>query len=103
MTSVKFNRNNSIYWASNIYAGEVFLRGKGLYDHLVSEKPRKTDSSSLWEQEDNQIMSLMLTSIEPSIGSTLLYLRTAKAIWERLEHMYSGSGNLSRIYEVCNA
>jgi hypothetical protein len=43
----------------------------------------------------------MLNSIEPHIGSSCLYLPTAKAIWDHLEHMYSGTGNITRIYEVC--
>jgi hypothetical protein len=52
----------------------VFLRGKGLFDHLVLEKSRNTNFSSLSDQEDNQIMCLMLANIEPSIGFSLLHL-----------------------------
>ncbi|CAK9142551.1 unnamed protein product [Ilex paraguariensis] len=48
LASVKFNKKNSIYWARFV---EVCLRGKGLNDHLVSEKPRKFDSSRLGEYE----------------------------------------------------
>jgi hypothetical protein len=45
-------------------------------------------------------MSLMLMSIEPSIGSTLLHLRIAKAIREHLKHIYSAIENVTWMYEV---
>jgi hypothetical protein len=56
---------------------------------------------SLWEQEDNQIISLMLNSIDSHIGSSCIYLLSAKDIWNHLSHMYFGTGNIIRIYEVC--
>jgi hypothetical protein len=43
----------------------------------------------------------MLNSIEPHIGSSCLYLSTAKEIWDHLQQMYSGIGNITQIYEVC--
>lgn len=47
-------------------------------------------------------MSLIPTSIKSSIGSTLLHLCfTSKAIWQRLEHICSGTENVTRVYEVC--
>lgn len=52
----------------------------------------------IWEPEDNQIMSLMLTSIEPNIDYTLVNLLTAKTIWEDLEPMYSGYGNITWVF-----
>jgi hypothetical protein len=98
MTSVKLTGKNYVYWARSV---EVFLRGKGLYTHLQSGKPSDSTSSSLWDQEDNQIISLMLNSVEPHIRSSCIYLPTAKDIWDHLSHIYSGSGNITRIYEVC--
>jgi hypothetical protein len=98
MTHVKLNGKNYVYWSRSV---EVYLRGKGLYSHLQLETPPENSSTSLWDQADNQIISLMLNSIEPHIGSSCLYLPTAKAIWDHLEHMYSGTGNITRIYEVC--
>lgn len=98
LTSVKLNGKNYVYWARSV---EVSLRGKGLYTHLQSGKPTDSTSTSLWDQEDNQIISLMLNSVEPHIGSSCIYLPTAKDIWDHLSHMYSGTGNITRIYEVC--
>jgi hypothetical protein len=65
---------------------ELFLRVKGLYSHLQSGKPPDSSSKSLWDQEDNQSISLMLKSIEPHTGSSCLYLPTAKDIWDHLQH-----------------
>ncbi|XP_059647309.1 uncharacterized protein LOC132293728 [Cornus florida] len=47
------------------------------------------------------IISVMINSIEPQISSTLLYLDTAKEIWDRLQQLYSGTGNITRVYELC--
>jgi hypothetical protein len=46
MTSVKLNGKNYIYWARSV---EVFLRGKGLYNHLQSGKPSDPTTASLWD------------------------------------------------------
>jgi hypothetical protein len=79
MTCVKLNGKNYVYWARSV---EIFLKGKGLYDHLTSGKPSEASSNSRWDQEDNQIISLMLNSVEPHIGSSCIYLPTAKDIWD---------------------
>jgi hypothetical protein len=97
MTLVKLNGKNLIYWARSV---EVFLKGKGLFIHLISGMP-KDYTPSLREQEDNQIISLTLNSIESHIGSSCIYLPTTKDIWDHLSHMYFGTGNITRIYEVC--
>jgi hypothetical protein len=56
MAFVKLNEKNYIYWAQYV---EVFLKGKGLYIHSTSDKPQNISSTSLWEQEDNQITFLL--------------------------------------------
>jgi hypothetical protein len=94
MTSINFNGKNYIYWARSV---EIFLRGQGLSDHLSSNTPKSSsittafardmtssDSSTtsitsailegLWDWEDNLIMSPMISSIDPSIGITLIDL-----------------------------
>jgi hypothetical protein len=43
----------------------------------------------------------MLTSVEPHIGSSCIYLPIVKDIWDHLSLMYFGVGNITRIYEVC--
>jgi hypothetical protein len=88
MTSMKLNGKTYVYWAWSV---KVFLKGKGLFDHLTSDKLKEEKASSLWEQEDNQIISLMLNTI---------YLSTSKNIWDHLSHMYFGTGNITRMYEV---
>jgi hypothetical protein len=75
MTLVKLNGKNYGYWSQSV---EVYLRGKGLYSHLESKQPLANSSQSLWNQADNQIISLMSNSIEPHIGSSCLYLPTIK-------------------------
>jgi hypothetical protein len=90
MTSPKFNGKKYIYWVHSV---EIVLRGKGLFNHLLYDKalssasvsdttssdgsniiPTTVASKSLWHQEDNLIMSLMLSSIKPNIGVSLMHL-----------------------------
>jgi hypothetical protein len=87
MTYVKNGKNYS-YWARSV---EVFFKGKGWFPHLTSCNPEGI-APSLWEHEDNQIISFILNSIESHIGSSCIYLPIAN---------YSGVGNITRIYKVC--
>jgi hypothetical protein len=54
--------------------------GGGNASKEKSERPGNNDSASLWEQVDNQIISLILTSIESYIESSYVYLSKAKKI-----------------------
>ncbi|XP_042946557.1 uncharacterized protein LOC122279793 isoform X1 [Carya illinoinensis] len=100
MTSVKLNGKNYMLWSRSV---EMFLKGKGLRrTHLIDPIPASTSPTfAQWEQEDAQILSLMLTSIEPSICSSLIHFDTAQEVWGHLKQMYSGAGNITRIYELC--
>jgi hypothetical protein len=57
MTYVKNGKNYS-YWARLV---EVFFKGKGWFPHLTSCNPEGI-APSLWEHEDNQIISFILNS-----------------------------------------
>lgn len=103
-------------------SGCVFTR-KRLCDHLLFDKPQYTSASikssgnttsfatfttsassaaaSLWDQEDNLIISLIICSIGSSIGATLLHLWSAMVIWDRLQHICTGAENVTRLYDVC--
>ncbi|KAG2704847.1 hypothetical protein I3760_05G025500 [Carya illinoinensis] len=89
MTTVKLNGKNYILWSKSV---EMFLKGKGIRrTHLVDSMSESTSSTfAQWEQEDTQICSLMLTSIEPNICTSLVYFDTAQEIWRHLKQMYSG-------------
>jgi hypothetical protein len=50
-------------------------------------------------QEDDLIISCMISSIGSIIGTTLLHL--LKAIWDRLQHIFSGAENVSCLCDVC--
>ncbi|KAG6631689.1 hypothetical protein CIPAW_13G107300 [Carya illinoinensis] len=99
MISVKLDGKNYMLWSKSV---TVFLKGKGLFSHLVNPKPNSNNPIfAQWEQEDAQILSLMLTSIEPNICSSLIHFDTAQEVWICLKHMYSGTGNTTSIYELC--
>jgi hypothetical protein len=119
MPSIKFNFKNYNFLGP---ISRNFLGGNGLFDHVVFVKPTSPAfasytnttssislmtytssvvSTSLWNPEVNLIMFLMISSIEPCIGITLMHLSSAKAIWDCLQHIYSGPENVTRSYHVC--
>lgn len=70
---------------------KVFLRGKGLFNHLTSGKSSIKSSERYsakanptlnyrLDQDDNAIIRLIISNIEPHIGSSALYMSTAKQI-----------------------
>lgn len=77
MTLVKLTRKNYLLWAC--FCGDFVY---GVDQHLTFNKATATDPrANLWKQDDAQIMLFIITSIEPSISFTLLYLKTTKAFW----------------------
>lgn len=95
-----------------LYVLRCFCGEKGLFDQLILDKPstKSPDSDSTeadstlndrWDLEDNAIIGLMISSIEPHIGSSVLFTSIAKQIWEHLKHVNSEIGNVTWIYETC--
>ncbi|KAG6667423.1 hypothetical protein CIPAW_01G100200 [Carya illinoinensis] len=99
MTSVKLDGKNYISWSKS---ATIFLKGKELSSHLVNPKPDSNNSTfAQWKQEDAQILSLMLTSKESNICSSLIHFYIVQEVWSHLKHMYSSARNTTCIYELC--
>lgn len=72
-----------------------------LSSHVVDPRPDSTRYTFVqWEQEDAQILSLMLSSMDFNIYSSLIHFDTGQDVWKHLKHMLSGTGNITRIYEL---
>ncbi|MGL5995489.1 MAG: hypothetical protein ACRC1I_03040, partial [Pseudomonas proteolytica] len=56
-----------------------------------------------WEQEDQQVLAVLQSSLEPSILAAYSYTETAKELWETLKGVFGNMSNISRIFEVKKA
>ncbi|KAL1199263.1 hypothetical protein V5N11_008338 [Cardamine amara subsp. amara] len=70
------------------------------------ECPAQINSSkgdSKWIQEDQLVLAVLQSSLEPSILASYSYVGTAKELWDTLLGVYGNESNLSRIYEIKKA
>ena len=83
ITSIRLNGCNYAQWAQAV---EVFLLGRKKFDY-ISEPPVSTDSKFAdWRVEDAQIRSCLWNSMESKISSSLVFLPTAKLVWEQAKN-----------------
>ena len=75
--------------------------GRKKFDYVISEPPGPTDPKfANWRAEDAQIRSHLWNSMESKINCSLVFLPTAKLVWEQAKELYSGVNNLKRIYDL---
>ena len=98
ITSIHLNGCNYAQWAQAV---EVFLRGRKKFDYVINEPPIPTDPKFAdWRVEDSQIRSCLWNSKESKISCSLVFLTTAKLLWEQAKELYSGVNNLKWIYDL---
>lgn len=51
-----------------------------VHSHLTDKKLKGSADFAQWEQVDAEILSLMVSSIQPIIGSSLMYLDIAEEL-----------------------
>ena len=80
ITSICLNGSNYAQWAQVV---EVFLLGRKKFDYVINEPPVPTDPKFAdWRAEDAQIRSCLWNSMESKISCSLVFLPTAKLVWE---------------------
>ena len=92
---VKFTGKNYAAWEFQL---ETFLKGKelwGLIDGSTKEGSTAAEKAA-WAAKDNQIMTWILTSMEPHLILSLRPHRSAKAMWDYLKQVYNQDNNAMR-------
>ena len=98
ITSIRLNGSNYAQWAQAV---EVFLLGRKKFDYVIKEPPVPTDPKFAdWRVEDAQIRSCLWNSKVSKISCSLVFLPTAKLVWEQAKELYSSVNNLNRIYDL---
>ena len=95
----KLTRKNYHDWNKTI---RLYLLSIGKEGHLT-ETPPIGDSSKTWIRDDARLFLQIQNSIDSEILPSLTHCSYVKDLMEYLEFLFSGKGNISRIYEVCKA
>jgi hypothetical protein len=95
---VRFTGKNYAAWTFQL---EIFLKGKELWGHIDgSDKDLVAEGSvvakAAWAAKDAQIMSWILSSMEPHLILSLRPYRSAKAMWDHLTQVYNQDNNARR-------
>ncbi|KAA0025328.1 cysteine-rich RLK RECEPTOR-like protein kinase [Cucumis melo var. makuwa] len=96
----KLNGQNYFSWSQSI---KMFLEGRYQFGFLTGETVRPPPGDALerlWKGENSLIRSMLINSIEPQIGKPLLYVATAKDLWDTTQTLYSKRQNASRLYTM---
>ncbi|KAL1190142.1 Retrovirus-related Pol polyprotein from transposon RE1 [Cardamine amara subsp. amara] len=81
--------------------GRSGVAEEGEMESLAQISLSKGDSK--WIQEDQFVLAVLQSSLEPSILASYSYVETAKELWDTLLGVYGNESNLSRIFEIKKA
>ncbi|WZY72196.1 hypothetical protein YC2023_004436 [Brassica napus] len=94
------------------------LGGRGLWSHCLTDAPKlsktagsnessadgesgsKSVSEEKWEQEDLKVLSILHSSLSPSILEAYSYCESAKDLWSTLNKIYGNISNISRVFKI---
>ncbi|OAY46831.2 hypothetical protein MANES_06G030066v8 [Manihot esculenta] len=94
ITEYKLNRSNFLDWSKTI---RIYLRSIEMNDHLTKDPP--TDETRRdWMGDDARLFLQIRNSIHSEVISLINHCEFVKELMEYLEFLYSGKGNISRIY-----
>ena len=83
----RLSGKNYLKWSQLI---KTFLKGKGKLSHLEGTGPQKEDPTyAAWDEEDSLVMSWLWSAMNPEISDTIMFLTTAKEIWDAMRTTYS--------------
>ncbi|KAL0545260.1 hypothetical protein IC582_020410 [Cucumis melo] len=77
----KLNWQNYFSWSQSV---KMFLKGRHQFNFLTGETIRPPPGDALkrlWKGKDSLVRSMLISSMEPQIGKSLLYAATAKDLW----------------------
>ena len=91
---------NSI--ASTIFSGlnltSLFVSSQKKLKYLTKDHPVKgTATYANWVASDCNMMTRLLSNMHEKVNVSIMFLKTAKEIWNTLKEMYSSEHNISCI------
>lgn len=99
ITDHKLNGSNYLDWSKTV---RLYLRSIDKDTHLTDDPPND-DSRQTWLREDARLFLQIRNSIDSEVIGLINHCEFVKELMDYLDFLYSGKGNLSRMYEVCKA
>nr|XP_016507431.1 PREDICTED: uncharacterized protein LOC107825109 [Nicotiana tabacum] len=99
ITENKFMGSNYMDWSKTI---RLYLRSIDKENHLVDDPP-KDETKSVWLKEDAKLFLQIKNSMHSEVNDLVSHCDYVKDLMDYLDFLYSGKGNLSRMYDVCQA
>ena len=97
-TTTKLNGSDYLLWAQ---AFRIFISPQNKLAHLLQSPPADTDPTYvIWITEDYSVMTCLLNSLKEKINSNVMFLTTAKKMWDTLTVMYENEKNPSSVFEI---
>jgi len=79
----------------------IFIDAQNKLAHLLQPPPTDTDPTYMtWRTGDYFVMAWHLNSLKENISGSVMFLPTAKDMWETLKVMYENEKNLSRVFKI---
>ena len=98
VTTVKLNGSNYLLWAQ---AFRIFIGIQNKLAYLLQDQLATTDPTyATWLTGDYSVMTWLLNSLEEKISGSVMFLTTAKEMWDALKVMYDNGKNPSRVFEI---
>ena len=73
-----------------------------MVNHLEKDPPTD-DSKEQWLEDDVHLFLKIRNSIDGKVLTLINHCEYVKELMEYLEFVYSGKGNISRMFDVCKA
>ena len=100
ITEHKLNGSDNYFdWSKTI---RLYLRSIGKDDHLTKDSS-EDDSKQTWLREDARLFLQIRNSINSEVLGLINHCEYVKELMDYLDFLYSGKGNVSRIFDVCKA
>jgi len=94
-TTMKLNNTSYLLRAQSI---RLFVSGQKKMKHLIEAFPDTQDYS--WLADDCCMITWLLNCMEVKVSVGVMFLHTAKYIWDTLTEMYANEKNISKMFEL---
>lgn len=101
ITDRKLTNSNYLEWSKTI---RLYLRSIDKDDHLIKDPPTTQEPTDLiWSIEDARLFLQIRNSIDNEVINLINHCEFVKEPMGYVEFIYSGKGNLTRMFGVCKA
>lgn len=98
ITDRKLTGINYMEWSKTV---RLYLRSMDKDDHLIKDPLTSTEQEDqIWLREDARLFLQIRNSIDIEVINLINHCEFVKELMEYLEFLYSGKGNLTRIFDV---